>query len=293
MSRQKTDYPALLMVKRGGGFFPATPSDAERVDTYREGDQFWMTITTKGVHWRIRQCKAVIRYAVKNCKTPWHDADSADAALKLAVGHVAPYQNVLGDWEAVPKSMNDCEDDAELESLCERIYALLYEITGVEVETLYRESRAPMGPEETSSVAPPADDEPAGVSPNLSTPAGDPHEDDEPETQSDVEQRLGGKSEPITADSIILHFFRYVAARVSSGEVTPDYVEENVDTLNMMAKNYGEAFSGLSSEDKERVKTCKGLLVNFVSLKAGFEYPSVRRRVSEASGLSVDQLEDL
>ena len=319
MAKPKTDYPALLMVKRGRGFLPATQDDAERVDSYREGDLFWMVVSPKDVPWQIKKCKAVIRHAVKNCNTPWDNVDAADAALKLAVGWVMSYEDIDGSWRAYPKSMMEFEDIEELEALCEKIYALLYQITGVDPDVIAAECWSP--PRDTSSSAPlsSADDrEPGEASPKPSTSPGPTSQassaadrappESEPEgqfagddlsgavedlTTDEIEQHLGGQSQPITARSIVLHMVNFVGQRVSAGDVTPNSVKRNVDTLNDIARGSGPTFKTLSAEDQNTVKTAKALLMNHLELKQGFDWPSVRNRVSKATKISEEELEGL
>ena len=318
MAKPKTDYPALLMVKRGRGFLPATQDDAERVDTYREGDLFWMVVSPKDVPWQIKKCKAVIRHAVKNCNTPWDNVDAADAALKLAVGWVMSYEDIGGSWRAYPKSMMEFEDIEALEALCEKIYALLYRITGVDPDVIAAECWSP--PRDTSSSAPlsSADDrEPGEVSPKPSTSSGPTSQassaadrappESEPEgqfagddlsgavedlTTNEIEQRLGGQSEQITPQSIVLHMFRFVAQALSDNRVK-SHREENIKTLDDMARGYRQAFGTFSEEGRRAVSDSKRILVNFLEGKSGFEWQSVRKRVSDSSGLPEEKLEDL
>ena len=319
MAKPKTDYPALLMVKRGRGFLPATQDDAERVDSYREGDLFWMVVSPKDVPWQIKKCKAVIRHAVKNCNTPWDNVDAADAALKLAVGWVMSYEDIDGSWRAYPKSMMEFEDIEELEALCEKIYALLYRITGVDPDVIAAECWSP--PRDTSSSAgspSSADDrEPGEASPKPSTSPGPTSQassaadrappESEPEGQIDgddlsgavedlttdeIEQRLGGQSAQITPHSIVLHMFRFVAQAVSDNRVKA-HREENIKTLDDMAKGYRQAFDTFSKDGQKVVADCKRIMVNFLDGKSGFEWESVRKRVSDSSGLPEEKLEDL
>lgn len=128
----KSDAPALRMiVERGPKLVPATPFDAERLDSYRLGTVIRVEPVLGADRKDVRKWWAILRRAVRDCNTPWRTAQQASEAIKLALGLVEYGKTVNGNFMQWPKSLNDL-DDQELAEAVEEMAQLLYRITGVD-----------------------------------------------------------------------------------------------------------------------------------------------------------------
>lgn len=166
----KSDYPSLRMTVEGGRLVPATPFDAERINSYRRGTVVFVKFTEERDRVLIRKWHAILGLVLKQCQTPWKNKDEAHEAIKLALGIVNLSKTVSGQFMQYPKSLSEL-DDPELQEALEQMIDLLSHMTGVDVATL-RKEEADVGREietETQNTAEPdphhgsADD------------AGDPH----------------------------------------------------------------------------------------------------------------------
>lgn len=315
MSKQRAmhETPPLRLRVGNAGLSPVTQFDAERLASYRNGSEVWCSIT-QDLNWKlVRKYWAILGKVVKDCPLPAgiNTTEQLSNALKMAYGHTDPQKTLTGQWRVVVKSLNDFTSETEFEAFFEASMVALEKLTGVDPLTLRAESDqtetsggsmdsrpdpdAEPGPAPGSSLSAAADlrspeGEPRGATHEGDDPSGDPVTD---LTHDEVAERLGGQPEAITARSIILHMSRFVAQQISAGNITPDHRKDNVDTLNLIAKGYGDAFRAMAPSDQESVKTSKALLMNFVEAKAGFDWPSVRRRITEASSVTEEEIEDL
>lgn len=135
----KHDAPPFRMVIERGRLVPATPYDAERLDTYRSGMRVNVRLTEERDRVLVRKWWAIIGLVIKQCQTPWKTKDEASEAIKLALGIVNLSKTIGGDFMAYPKSLTEL-DDPELQEAVDDMVSLLHRITGVDPETLRKEA---------------------------------------------------------------------------------------------------------------------------------------------------------
>lgn len=135
----KSDFPALRMVVENGRLVPAGQFDAERLASYRRGAIVQCRFTEEKDRVLVKKWFAIIGLVLKTCDTPWKNKDEAHEAIKLALGIVNLSKTVGGQFMQYPKSLTDLEDPEMLEAL-EAMTELLSRMTGVDVETLRKET---------------------------------------------------------------------------------------------------------------------------------------------------------
>lgn len=135
----KSDFPALRMVVENGRLVPAGQFDAERLSSYRRGAIVQCRFTEEKDRVLVKKWFAIIGLVLKTCNTPWKNKDEAHEAIKLALGIVNLSKTVGGQFMQYPKSLTDLEDPEMLEAL-EAMTELLSRMTGVDVETLRKET---------------------------------------------------------------------------------------------------------------------------------------------------------
>jgi hypothetical protein len=133
------DFPALRMTIEGGRLVPATPFDAERINSYRRGTVVFVKFTEERDRILIRKWFAILGLVLKQCQTPWKNKDEAHEAIKLALGIVNLSKTVSGQFMQYPKSLSEL-DDPELQEALEQMTELLSRMTGVDVATLRKEA---------------------------------------------------------------------------------------------------------------------------------------------------------
>ncbi|TIP70331.1 hypothetical protein [Mesorhizobium sp.] len=187
------------MVIERGKLIPATPYDAERLDTYRNGVRVNVRFTEDRDRVMVRKWWAILGRAVKECKTPWQNKEQASEAIKLALGIVNLSKTVGGDFMAYPKSLTEL-DDPELTEAVERMIDVIYHVTGVDV-SVWRKHVENIRDDEPSEVVAPSSDagseevpSPGQVAADQSAPVGGPVEAGEHEV-ADV-QSTPPASEP-------------------------------------------------------------------------------------------------
>lgn len=131
--------PAFSMIIESGRLVPATPCDFERLDSFRRGTKVRVRFTEERDRVLVKKWWAILGLVVKQCQTPWKTKEEASEAVKLALGIVNLTKTVKGDFLAYPKSLTDLEDP-ELQDAVEQMTELLSRITGVDVETLKKET---------------------------------------------------------------------------------------------------------------------------------------------------------
>lgn len=159
----KHEAPPFRMIIQGGRLVPATPYDAERLDSYRNGMEVRVRLTEERDRVMVKKWWAILNRAVKECKTPWKTADEASEAIKLAIGVVNLTKTVGGDFLAYPKSLTEL-DDPELTDAVEQMIEIVYRVTGVDPAewkkqiTHIRDEETPSSPVdgEAAADAPPA-----------------------------------------------------------------------------------------------------------------------------------------
>ncbi|MER9829210.1 hypothetical protein NKJ51_12585 [Mesorhizobium sp. M0134] len=177
----KHEPPPFKMVIERGKLIPATPYDAERLDTYRNGVRVNVRFTEDRDRVMVRKWWAVVGRAVKECKTPWQNKEQASEAIKLALGIVNLSKTVGGDFMAYPKSLTEL-DDPELTEAVERMIDVIYHVTGVDA-SVWRKHVESIRDDEPSEVVVPSSDvgseeapSPGQVAADQSEPVGGPVE---------------------------------------------------------------------------------------------------------------------
>lgn len=133
------DFPALRMTVDGGRLVPATPFDAERINSYRNNTLVMVKLSPPKDRVQIRKWFAILGLVMKQCQTPWKTVDEAHDAIKLALGIVDLSKTVGGQFMARAKSLTDL-DDPELDEAVLQMIDLLSHMTGVDVATLRKEA---------------------------------------------------------------------------------------------------------------------------------------------------------
>lgn len=151
----KHEAPAFRMIIEGGRLVPATPYDAERLDTYRRGTKVSVRFTEEKDRVLVRKWWAIIGKAVKECATPWKTRDEASEAIKLALGIVNLTKTVGGEWLQYPKSLTELTDP-ELVDAVEQMVEIIHRVTGVDPDT-WKKEIAHVGEDEPSDEVPPSD----------------------------------------------------------------------------------------------------------------------------------------
>jgi hypothetical protein len=157
----KHEAPAFRMTIERGKLVPATPYDAERLDTYRHGMLVYVRFTEDKDRVLVRKWWAIIGRAVKDCKTPWKTRDEASEAIKLALGIVNLTKTVGGDYLAYPKSLTEL-DDPELQEAVDQMKQIIFNVTGVDPDEWRKELAGLDDVEQESSEGPSPADEGSG-----------------------------------------------------------------------------------------------------------------------------------
>lgn len=171
----KSDYPALRMRVERGRLVPAAQFDQERLDSYRPGATVMVRMTEEKDRVLVRKWFAIIGLVIKTCETPWKNKDEAHEAIKLALGIVNLSKTVSGQFMQYPKSLTEL-DDPEMTDALDQMTELLSRMTGVDVETLKKET-AHIGAEQADNTD--SGDNPSTPDADGSSPA--PSASDEPE----------------------------------------------------------------------------------------------------------------
>jgi hypothetical protein len=135
----KHEFPPFNMVIENGRLVPATPYDQERLLSFTRGTKVKVRFTEEKDRVLVRKWWAVLGLVVKQCKTPWQTKEEASEAVKLALGIVNLTKTVKGDYLQYPKSLTELEDP-ELQEAVDNMTELLSRMTGVDVETLKKET---------------------------------------------------------------------------------------------------------------------------------------------------------
>lgn len=172
----KSDAPPLRMiVETGPRLAPANASDAERLDTYRIGSHVNVVFTRNGSRVMERKWWAVLGLVVSQCNVPWKTKEQASEAVKLALGIVNLTKTVGGAWLQYPKSLTEL-DDAELDQAVIEMMDLITKLTGIDPETLRKET-ADVGRDET--------EQPEASSPDTPSSGSEASGDDDPRLPDD------------------------------------------------------------------------------------------------------------
>jgi hypothetical protein len=122
-----------------GRLVPASAHDAERLDSYRRGTVVYVRFTEEKDRVIVRKWWAILGLVVKQCQTPWKTKEEASEAIKLALGIVNLSKTVGGQFMQYPKSLTELTDP-ELQDAVEQMMELIHHLTGVDPETLKKET---------------------------------------------------------------------------------------------------------------------------------------------------------
>lgn len=148
----KHEAPPFNMVIEAGRLIPATPHDAERLDSYRRGTRVKVRFTEEKDRVLVRKWWAIVGKAVKECNTPWKTRDEASEAIKLALGIVNLAKTVGGAYMHYPKSLTELTDP-ELQEAVEQMMALIHRITGVDPDE-WRKEVGDLGRDDETNIEP-------------------------------------------------------------------------------------------------------------------------------------------
>lgn len=146
--------PPFKMKIENGHLVPASAWDAERLSSYRSGSEVNCIITKEVANWRRRKYWAILGNVVKTCPVRQKRAEDLHKAIRLKLGIVDSF-TTLGGATKVELRSTSLMDEQEFEAFYIEAMDLLREVTGVDVETLHKES-ADVGHNETEQPAGPA-----------------------------------------------------------------------------------------------------------------------------------------
>lgn len=152
MTSKRKDTPIFRMVVEQGALVPADAYTQERLDTYRINSVVNVRMTQDIDPPLMRKYWSILSLAVKQCRTPWHSSDEASDAIKRAFGVVRRQRSASGAEVEEIGSLTDLEGPA-FEDFFEGAMALLYRITGVDPETLWKETPDPANDAPPTEVA--------------------------------------------------------------------------------------------------------------------------------------------
>jgi hypothetical protein len=135
----KHEFPPFNMVIENGRLVPATPYDQERLLSFTRGTKVKVRFTEEKDRILVRKWWAILGLVVKQCQTPWTTKEEASEAVKLALGIVNLTKTVQNNYLQYPKSLTELEDP-ELQEAVDNMTELLSRMTGVDVETLKKET---------------------------------------------------------------------------------------------------------------------------------------------------------
>jgi hypothetical protein len=142
VSRLKSEQPTFTMRVRPNALVPADAYGEERLDTYRHDSLVEVTMRQDKSPKLLKKYWAILALAVRDCKTPWKRADEANRALKRAFGIMRTGHLTDGREIEEVGSLTQLEGP-DFELFFEGAMALLYRITGVDPDTLWKESAGP------------------------------------------------------------------------------------------------------------------------------------------------------
>jgi hypothetical protein len=197
----KHEFPPFNMVIENGRLVPATPYDQERLLSFTRGTKVKVRFTEEKDRVLVRKWWAILGLVVKQCRTPWTTKEEASEAVKLALGIVNLTKTVQNNYLQYPKSLTELEDP-ELQEAVDNMTELLSRLTGVDVETLKKETAhikpepdEPHDPETGELTEQPTSDAPSPASdddsaaPSPSEPVKEPADDPAPFVGSPIQER--------------------------------------------------------------------------------------------------------
>jgi hypothetical protein len=232
----KSTPPPFHMMIEGGRLVPASPFDAERLDSYRNGTKVKVQITDEKDRPLIRKWWAILGMAIKQCETPWQTKDQASEAIKLALGYVTPFKTINGQWGYTPIHLTELSD-REMEEIFEQMMGLLHKITGVDPETLRKEAPH-TGADQWPPEEPGDDDETqqSGAEEMPTEPA---------PTEEGVNPPSTPSSETPSGRAVLIRYARDVIWKAIGRNKVP------AETMNKIVKTWAHDITKLDEADKE------------------------------------------
>lgn len=139
--------PPFKMKIENGHLVPAAAWDAERLASYRNGSEVNCVITQEVASWRRRKYWSILGKVVKSCPVRQKRAEDLHKAIRLKLGIVESFTTMSGATKVELRSTS-LMDEQEFEAYYHEAMDLLRDVTGVDVETLHKES-ADVGRDET------------------------------------------------------------------------------------------------------------------------------------------------
>lgn len=139
----KTERPTFTMVVEPGALVPGDAYSQERLDTYRRGSTVEVTITQEKNPKLLKKYFAILALAVRQCRTPWKSTDEADLAIRRFFG-IVRHDHLANGTEVINPGSLAKLDGPDFETYFEAAMGLLHKITGVDPETLRKESAEPL-----------------------------------------------------------------------------------------------------------------------------------------------------
>lgn len=138
MSKAEQTPPFKMQVD-GLKLVPAAAWDAERLSTYRNGSTVNVVITQEKAGWRQRKYWAILNAVVKTCPVRQRRAEDLHKAIRLKLGVVDSFTTFGGATKVELRSTTSMGEQ-EFEAFYHEAMDLLRAETGVDVETLNKES---------------------------------------------------------------------------------------------------------------------------------------------------------
>lgn len=240
----KSDFPALRMRVERGRLVPAGQFDQERLDSYRNGATVMVRMTEEKDRVLVRKWFAIIGLVLKTCDTPWKTKEEAHEAIKLALGIVNLSKTVSGQFMQYPKSLTEL-DDPEMTEALEQMTELLSRMTGVDVETLKKET-AHVGADETSTPSDEADSPPGSSDAGDGSPADAP--DSGPEDATAPSSSSGSTTSRDPETETLIRYAKDVLPRAADPDMTGA-------TLQAIEKRWAGEIKQLSEAGQEKAKS--------------------------------------
>lgn len=179
--------PPFKMKIENGHLVPAAAWDAERLASYRNGSEVNCIITQEVASWRRRKYWSILGKVVKTCPVRQKRAEDLHKAIRLKLGIVESFTTMSGATKVELRSTS-LMDEQEFEAYYHEAMDLLRDVTGVDVETLHKES-ADVGRDETEQPeASSPDDTGSGSSGEEAPPAQDSVAADQSASAADLEK---------------------------------------------------------------------------------------------------------
>ncbi|MDX0428026.1 hypothetical protein GOL30_11085 [Sinorhizobium medicae] len=152
----KNDIPPLRMTVEAGKLAPADAFSAERLESYRYGTTMFVQPITDPQSKKRRKFWAILGLVIKNCNTPWRTVKDAANAIKRTFGLMDDGGTAGTVRIMYPRSLNDLTEP-EFEEFYEDAMLYLERVTGIDPETLSKESPDPGDDEPPASSSSEAD----------------------------------------------------------------------------------------------------------------------------------------